>query len=176
MKAQDTSELFFDNVRVPLENLIGEEGKGFGYLMTKLAQERLSLGVCAIATAEAALQETVNYVKSRRVFGKMVADYQNTQFKLAELDAEITAARVFVDKCIELFVEKRLDATTAAKLKLLASDVLCRTVDECLQLHGGYGYMWEYKIARFYADARVNKIFAGTNEIMKMLIGRELLK
>jgi len=176
MKAQDTAEMFFDNVRVPVANLIGEEGKGFGYLMTKLAQERLSLGVCAVASAEEALRETVAYVKGRKVFGKAVADYQNTQFKLAELDAEVTAARVFVDKCIELFVARRLDATTAAKLKLLASEMLCRVTDECLQLHGGYGYMWEYKIARMYADARVNKIFAGSNEIMKMLIGRELLK
>jgi acyl-CoA dehydrogenase len=176
MKAQDTSELFLADVRVPAANVIGEVGRGFGYLMTNLVQERLGLAVCALTASEVALSLTVDYVKSRRVFGKPLADYQNTQFKLAELDSRVTAGRVFTDRCIELFCEGRLDAVTAAKLKLIASELVNDVADECLQLHGGYGYIWDFPIARIFADTRVYRIFAGSNEIMKVLIGRELLK
>ncbi|GAA6151795.1 acyl-CoA dehydrogenase family protein [Pseudoteredinibacter isoporae] len=175
MKAQDTSELFFQDVRVPKGNLLGEEGMGFIYLMQELPQERLSVGVNAIASARSILDQTVEYVKERKAFGRSVATFQNTQFKLAELDTEITSAQVFVDRCLELHVEGKLDVPTAAKLKLLSTDLQCKVIDECLQLHGGYGYMWEYPVARAYADARIQKIYAGTNEIMKLIIGRTLL-
>ncbi|WP_299775048.1 acyl-CoA dehydrogenase family protein [uncultured Pseudoteredinibacter sp.] len=175
MKAQDTSELFFQDVRVPKGNLLGEEGMGFIYLMQELPQERLSVGVNAIASARSILDQTVEYVKERKAFGRSVATFQNTQFKLAELDTEITSAQVFVDRCLELHIEGKLDVPTAAKLKLLSTDLQCKVIDECLQLHGGYGYMWEYPVARAYADARIQKIYAGTNEIMKLIIGRTLL-
>lgn len=175
MKAQDTSELFFQDVRVPKGNLLGEEGMGFIYLMQELPQERLSVGVNAIASARSIIDQTVEYVKERKAFGKSVATFQNTQFKLAELDTEVTSAQVFVDKCLELHIEGKLDVPTAAKLKLLSTDLQCKVIDECLQLHGGYGYMWEYPVARAYADARIQKIYAGTNEIMKLIIGRTLL-
>jgi len=175
LKAQDTSELFFQDVRVPRQNLIGEAGKGFIYLMQELPQERLSIALSSVAAAEAILQETVNYVKDRKAFGKPLAAFQNTQFKLAELDAEITSARVFVDRCLELLLTGELDAVTAAKSKLLTTELNCRVVDECLQLHGGYGYMWEYPVAKAYADARISRIYGGTSEIMKLIIGRELL-
>ncbi|MCL4106189.1 UNVERIFIED_CONTAM: hypothetical protein GTU68_058495 [Idotea baltica] len=175
LKAQDTSELFFQDVRVPKRNLIGEPGKGFVYLMQELPQERLSIALGSIATAEAILQETVGYVKDRTAFGKPLAVFQNTQFKLAELDAEITSARVFVDRCLELLLVGELDAISAAKSKLLATELNCRVVDECLQLHGGYGYMWEYPVAKAYADSRISRIYGGTSEIMKLIIGRDLL-
>lgn len=175
MKAQDTSELFFQDVRVPKGNLLGEAGMGFIYLMQELPQERLSVGVNAIASARSILEQTVEYVKERKAFGRSVATFQNTQFKLAELDTEITSAQVFVDRCLELHIEGKLDVPTAAKLKLLSTDLQCKVIDECLQLHGGYGYMWEYPVARAYADARIQKIYAGTNEIMKLIIGRTLL-
>lgn len=175
MKAQDTSELFFRNCRVPKENLLGAEGMGFVYLMQELAQERLSVAVGAIAACEAVLQHTVSYVQERKAFGKPIMAFQNTQFKLAELDAEITQARVFVDRCMELHLDKKLDAVTAAKVKLLSTELQGRVCDECVQLHGGYGYMWEYPVARAFADARVQRIYAGTNEIMKLIIGRALV-
>jgi len=175
MKAQDTSELFFSDVRVPKENVLGELGAGFIYLMQELPQERLGLAVAALMSCETALQQTVDYVKDRKAFGKPIAAFQNTQFKLAEMDAEITSARVFIDKCIELHVEGKLDAVTASKAKLIGSELQGRVVDECLQLHGGYGYMWEYPIARAYADARIQRIYGGTSEIMKLIIGRSLL-
>ncbi|SDK01842.1 acyl-CoA dehydrogenase family protein [Microbulbifer yueqingensis] len=176
MKAQDTSELFFDDVRVPAEDLLGGEGQGFIYLMQELPQERLGVAIGAIANAEAALQWTVDYVRERKAFGRPIASFQNTQFKLAELSSELTALRVFIDRCMELHYEKKLDISTAAKAKLLATDFQCKLLDECVQLHGGYGYMWEYPIARSWADARVQRIYAGTNEIMKLIIGRDLLK
>ena len=175
MKAQDTSELFFDNVRVPAENLLGEEGMGFIYLMQELPQERLSVAVNAIAATESALRITVDYVKERKAFGKPVSAFQNTQFKLAEMDAEITAMRVFIDRCIELHLQGKLDIPTAAKTKLLSTDLQCKVIDECVQLHGGYGYMWEYPIARAWADSRVQRIYAGTNEVMKIIISRAML-
>ncbi|WHI45224.1 acyl-CoA dehydrogenase family protein [Microbulbifer sp. VAAF005] len=176
MKAQDTSELFFDDVRVPAENLLGGEGQGFIYLMQELPQERLSVAIYAISNAEAALQWTIDYVRDRKAFGKPISAFQNTQFKLAELDSELTALRVFIDRCLELHYKKELDVATAAKAKLLSTDFQCKLLDECVQLHGGYGYMWEYPIARSWADARVGRIYAGTNEIMKLIISRELLR
>lgn len=176
MKAQDTSELFFQDVKVPKANLLGEEGMGFIYLMQELPQERLSVSLAAVSCAESILAQTVEYVKDRKAFGKTIASFQNTQFKLAEMSSTVTMARVFIDKCLELHLDKELDSVTAAKLKLLTTDIQCDVVDECLQLHGGYGYMWEYPVARAYADARVQKIYAGTNEIMKLIIGRDLIK
>lgn len=176
MKAQDTSELFFDDVKVPAENLLGAEGQGFVYLMQELPQERLSVALNAIANAEAALGWTVDYVRERKAFGKPISAFQNTQFKLAELASEVTAMRVFVDRCLELHYQEKLDAVTAAKAKLLTTDFQCKLLDECVQLHGGFGYMWEYPIARAWADARVQRIYAGTNEIMKLIISRELLR
>ncbi|NIB44875.1 acyl-CoA dehydrogenase [Pseudomaricurvus alkylphenolicus] len=175
LKAQDTSELFFQDVRVPKENMLGEEGMGFVYLMQDLPQERLTIAVMATAGMEATLQQTVDYVKERKAFGQPIANFQNTQFKLAQMDAEITAMRVFVDRCIELHVQGKLDAVTASKAKMLASDLQNKVIDECLQLHGGYGYMWEYPVARAFADARIQRIFGGTNEVMKIIISRELL-
>jgi len=175
MKAQDTSEMFFQDVRVPKENLLGMEGMGFMYLMKELAQERTSVAVAAMSNCEAALKYTVEYVRERKVFGKPVAAFQNTQFKLAELDAEITAMRVFVDRCMELHIQGKLDMVGASKAKLLATELQGRVMDECLQLHGGYGYMWEYPIARAYADCRVQRIYGGTSEVMKLIIGRALL-
>jgi acyl-CoA dehydrogenase len=175
MKAQDTSELFFQDVKVPKENVLGAEGMGFIYLMQELPQERLSVGLNAIASAESILEQTVAYVKERKAFGREIASFQNTQFKLAEMSATLTMARVFVDKCLELHINKQLDVVTAAKLKLLTTEIQCDVIDECLQLHGGYGYMWEYPVARAYADARVQKIYAGTNEIMKLIIGRSMV-
>ena len=176
MKAQDTSELFFQDVKVPKANLLGEEGMGFIYLMQELPQERLSVSLAAVSCAESILEQTIEYVKDRKAFGKSIASFQNTQFKLAEMSSTVTMARVFIDKCLELHLDKELDSVTAAKLKLLTTDIQCDVVDECLQLHGGYGYMWEYPVARAYADSRVQKIYAGTNEIMKLIIGRDLIK
>jgi long-chain-acyl-CoA dehydrogenase len=175
MKAQDTSELFFQDVKVPKENLLGTKGMGFIYLMQELPQERLSVSLSAVSCAESILEQTVTYVKERKAFGSEIASFQNTQFKLAEMSSTVTMARVFIDKCLELHIDKELDPVTAAKLKLLTTDIQCDVVDECLQLHGGYGYMWEYPVARAYADARVQKIYAGTNEIMKVIIGRSMV-
>jgi acyl-CoA dehydrogenase len=175
MKAQDTSELFFQDVKVPKENLLGAEGMGFIYLMKELPQERLSVGLNALANAESILQQTIDYVKERKAFGRAISSFQNTQFKLAEMSATLTMARVFIDKCLELHLDNKLDVVTAAKLKLLSTDIQCDVIDECLQLHGGYGYMLEYPVARAYADARVQKIYAGTNEIMKLIIGRSIV-
>lgn len=175
MKAQDTSELFFQDVKVPKDNLLGTNGMGFVYLMQELPQERLSVSLSAIGCAESILQQTVDYVKERKAFGRNIASFQNTQFKLAEMSATLTMARVFVDKCLDLHISKELDAITAAKLKLLTTDIQCDVIDECLQLHGGYGYILDYPVARAYADARVQKIYAGTNEIMKLIIGRSMV-
>jgi len=176
MKAQDTSELFFQDVRVPKENLLGQEGMGFLYLMHELPQERLSIAINATASMESIFEQTVEYVKDRKAFGKPIAAFQNTQFKLAQMDAEATAMRVFVDRCIELHIAGKLDTVTASKAKMLSTDLQCKLIDECLQLHGGYGYMWEYPVARAYADARTQRIYGGTNEIMKLIISRELLR
>lgn len=175
LKGNDTSELFFDDVRVPADCLIGEgEGRGFYQLMEQLPQERLLVAVQAQAMIERALAVTLDYVKDRKAFGQRVIDFQNTQFKLAEMKTEATIARVFVNDCIARHIRGEFDAVTASMAKYWLSDLQCKIVDECLQLHGGYGYMNEYPIARMYQDARVQKIYAGTNEIMKMLIARSL--
>jgi acyl-CoA dehydrogenase len=177
MKAQDTSELFFDNVRVPAENLLGGaamENKGFICLMEQLPWERLQIAISAVAAAQAAIDWTVEYVKERKVFGQPVASFQNTRFTLAELQTEVQVARVFVDKCCELIHEDKLDTATASMAKYWTTDLQCKVMDECVQLFGGYGYMWEYPITRAYADARVQRIYGGTNEIMKEVITRSM--
>jgi len=173
-KAQDTSELFFNDVRVPVGNLIGEEGKGFGYMMNELAWERMHVGIQAISVCEAALDWTITYCKDRKAFGKQIIDFQNSRFKLAAAKTEVQVGRVFLDRCLELVLADKLDPVDAAMVKLWTSEMQGRVLDECLQLHGGYGFMWEYPITRAYADARVQRIYAGTNEIMKEIIGRKL--
>jgi acyl-CoA dehydrogenase len=175
MKAQDTSELFFQDVKVPVENRIGDEGMGFIYLMQELPQERLGIAINGLAMAESAFEHTVNYVKERKAFGKRIADFQNTQFKLAEIRTKLDVARAYVDRCLELHLNKELDIPTAAGAKYWVTDLQCEIIDECVQLHGGYGYMWEYPIARMFADSRVQRIYGGTNEIMKTIIGRAVL-
>jgi len=174
MKGQDTCELFFDNVQVPKENLLGMEGMGFMMLMKELAWERMLVAIICQAGAEAAFAHTVQYTKERKAFSKPIAIFQNTRFKLAELRTEIDMGRTYLDRCMQLQLEAQLgiDAAAAAKYKL--SDMYSKVVDECLQLHGGYGYMLEYPIARAYIDHRANRIYAGTNEIMKELISRTL--
>ncbi|QQS12110.1 MAG: acyl-CoA dehydrogenase family protein [Rhodospirillales bacterium] len=174
MKAQDTSELFFDNVRVPADNMLGGEGMGFIQLMQMLPQERLVIAVQAIAAIEAALEQTIAYVKERKAFGKPIIDFQNTRFKLAELKTKATVARAYVDDCVAKHLRGEFTVAEAAMAKYWMSDLQCEIVDQCLQFFGGYGYMWEYPIARLYADSRVQKIYGGTNEIMKEIIGRTL--
>jgi len=174
LKAQDTAELSFEDVNVPVTNLLGEEGKGFSYLMRQLAQERLSVGVSAVAACETALEITLEYCKERTAFGQPIGSFQNSRFKLAEMKTEIEIARVFVDRCIEELNDGNLTPETAAMAKWWTSDLQKRVVDQCVQLHGGYGYMLEYPIARAYLDARVQSIYAGTNEIMKEIIGRSM--
>jgi alkylation response protein AidB-like acyl-CoA dehydrogenase len=174
LKAQDTSELFFQDVSVPEAQLLGPLNAGFACLMKELVQERLSVGVTAVANAEAGLEWTKAYVKERQAFGRKIGDFQNTRFKLAELQTEVNVARIFLDRCLEMHLAGELDGTMAAQLKYWTTDMQCRVLDECVQLHGGYGYMWEYPITRSWADARVQRIYAGTNEIMKEIIGRSL--
>ncbi len=174
LKGQDTAELFFDNVEVPAENLLGQENNGFIYLMQELPWERLQIAIAAVSKCEAAIGWTSDYVRERKAFGKPVASFQNTRFKLAELATETQIARVFVDKCIELLLAGKLDTATASMAKYWATDLECKLIDECVQLHGGYGYMWEYPIARAWVDARVQRIYGGTNEIMKELISRSI--
>ena len=174
MKGQDTSELFFDDVRVPASAMLGEEGKGFELMMTKLAQERLAQAIRSATVAETVVEWTVDYTANRKAFGKTIGDMQNTQFKLAELKTEAVVGRQFVDKCIEIFMKGELDAVDAAMAKMWLSNMHCKVVDECLQLFGGWGYMWEYPIARAYADARIVKIAGGSIEVMKHIIGRQM--
>lgn len=174
-KAQDTSELFFADVRVPASNLLGQEGKGFAQLMSELPQERLVQAVRAVAVCEAALDWTVDYVSERQTFGKPLAQHQNTQFKLAELKAQVTVSRAFIDRCIELHLADQFDAVDAAIAKMTTTELECRVLDDCVQLFGGYGYMWEYPIARAWADARHSRISGGTVEMMKYIIGRDLV-
>jgi alkylation response protein AidB-like acyl-CoA dehydrogenase len=177
LKAQDTSELFFNNVRVPADNLLGGEAqlnRGFICLMEQLPWERIQIAIGAVSAAQAAIDWTVAYVKERKVFGQPVASYQNTRFTLAELQTEVQVARVFVDKCLELLMADKLDTATASMAKYWCSDLQCKVMDECVQLHGGYGYMLEYPITRAYADARVQRIYGGTNEIMKEVITRSM--
>jgi acyl-CoA dehydrogenase len=173
-KAQDTAELFFTDLRVPVSNLLGEEGRGFYHLMTELAQERLVQAVRAVASAEAALGWTIEYTRERPMFGHTLADFQNTQFTLAQLHSEVLAQRVFVDRCIELHIVGQLDPVDAAKAKMITTQLQGRVMDECLQLFGGWGYMTEYPIARAYVDARMARIGGGSIEVMKHIIGRAL--
>ncbi len=175
MKAQDTSELFFSNVQLSASQLLGGEAyenKGFICLMEELPWERLQIAITAVSAAQAAIDWTVAYVKDRKVFGQPVAQFQNTRYTLAELQTEVQVARVFVDKCCELLLKDQLDTATASMAKYWTTDLQCKVMDECVQLHGGYGYMWEYPITRAYADARVQRIYGGTNEIMKEVISR----
>lgn len=175
LHSQDTCELFFDNVKVPKGNLLGKEGEGFKYLMTELAQERIIVAIGALAAAEGAFLDTVEYVKTRTAFGKTIADFQNTRYRLAEMFGEIQDAKIFMERCIELHCDKKLDAAMASLAKQRMTDMQCKVIDECVQLHGGYGYIWEYRVARAWADARVQRIYAGTNEIMKEVISRKVL-
>lgn len=177
MKAQDTCELFFENVRVPKSNILGgEKGlhQGFTMLMRELAWERMVIAVMCAAGARSAFEQTVEYTKNRKAFGKPVASFQNSRFKLAEMRSEIEIGQVYVDRCLELVLQDKLSPEAAAAAKYWCSDMMNRVIDECVQLHGGYGYMLEYPVARAWADARVMRIFGGTNEIMKELISRTL--
>jgi acyl-CoA dehydrogenase len=175
LKAQDTSELFFDDVTVPAANLLGgREGQGFYQLMADLPYERTFIGVGAVAAMEGAYEATLGYVRERKAFGKPIAEFQNTKFKLAEIATTTKVARTFVDHCVERLVAGTLDTATASMVKLWTSDQQGQVIDECLQLFGGYGYMNEYMIARMYADARIQRIYGGTNEIMKEVISRAL--
>jgi acyl-CoA dehydrogenase len=176
LHAQDTCELFFEEVKVPKENLLGKLGEGFTYLMTELAQERLVVALAAIALAEYALKNTIDYVKQRKAFGKAISEFQNTRFKLAEMAAMVEQGRIYCDYLVLLHNEGKLDSAMASAAKFNMTELQCKVADECVQLHGGYGYMWEYGVARAWADARVQRIYAGTNEIMKELIARKILK
>ena len=174
LKAQDTAELVFDGVRVGDDAVLGAVGGGFKLLMSELAQERLSIAVTAVAASETALEQTIAYCAGREAFGERILDFQNTRFTLATLRAQVAMARVFVDRCIELHCADGLDATTAAMAKLETTELQFRVLDASVQLHGGYGYMLEYPIARAWADARVARIYGGSNEIMREIIGRSL--
>ena len=172
--AQDTAELSFTEVRVPAENLLGEEGQGFRYLVSNLPQERLSIAASAVAAAEAALSWTLDYVRERRAFGQPIGSFQSSRFTMAEIRTEVEVARTFIDRCAQALNAGELSAEDAAMAKWWCTDLQGRVVDRCLQLHGGYGYMLEYPIARAFADARVTRIYGGANEIMKEIIGRSM--
>ncbi len=175
LKAQDTSELFFDDVRVLADQLLGgEEGKGFYQLMADLPYERLIIGLTALAAMEGAYEATLQYVRERKAFGQSIADFQNTRFRLAEVATEIQVGRAFIDRCVEQLVRGELDTATASMAKLWGSEAQGRVIDTCLQLFGGYGYMNEYLIARMYTDARIQRIYGGTSEIMKEVIARAM--
>jgi alkylation response protein AidB-like acyl-CoA dehydrogenase len=176
LHCQDTAELFFHDVRVPIANRLGEEGEGFAYLTRNLAQERLGIALAGVAAARAALSWTIDYVKHRSAFGVRIADFQNTRFVLAELETEAEIGEVYVDRCIEALNAGDLSAEEAAKAKWWCTELQKRTVDRCVQLHGGYGYMLEYPIARAYADARITTIYGGTTEIMKEIVGRSVTR
>jgi len=173
-KAQDTSELFFENVRLGPERLLGEPNRGFHYLMQQLAQERLIIAVRAAATIDTALEQTVAYTRDRQAFGKPLLGFQNTRFKLAEVKTQAVVVRTFVDRCLELHMAGALDANDAAMAKLFSTETVGRVLDECLQLHGGYGYMWDFPIARAWAGQRITRIAGGSSEIMKEIISRTL--
>lgn len=174
LKAADTSELFFSDVRVPVANLLGEEGRGFVQLMEQLPQERLNIAQAAVVAMERAIEVTLEFVKERKAFGQRVWDFQNTQFKLAECKTRAMVARTFVDQCLMWHLDGKLDAETASMAKYWCTDTQCEIIDECVQLHGGAGYMTEYEIGRMYGDARVQRIYGGTNEVMKLLISRKM--
>jgi len=170
----DTAELFFEDVRLPAWSLLGEENRGFDYMMERLPQERLSIAVANVAHAAAALEVTLEYVRERQAFGRPIGTFQHNRFLLAEMQTEIDAGRAFVDQCVMAHVEGELTAVDAAKAKWWTAEIQNRILDRCVQLHGGYGFMDEYRVARFWADGRVSKIWGGTNEIMKDLIGRSM--
>lgn len=174
LHAQDTVELSFTDVRVPVTDLLGEEGGAFGYLSHNLPQERLTIGVSATAAATRAIELAIAYANDRKIFGKPLATFQNTKFVLAECAAEVAAAQAMVDQALEAHDRGELDAVAAAKLKLFTTEVQARVVDKCLQIHGGYGYITEYPIARLYADARISRIYGGTSEVMKTIIAKSL--
>ncbi|KLO33868.1 acyl-CoA dehydrogenase [Mycobacterium nebraskense] len=174
MKAQDTAELFFDDVHVPAGNLLGEEGAGYGYAMKQLAHERLIIAIIGVSTLETAVAETIAYTKQRHAFGAPLFSMQHTRFELADCATIARVARTFVDDCIVKHLRGELDAATASMAKAWVTDMQCAVIDRCLQLFGGYGYMLEYPITRMYADSRVQKIYAGTNEVMKELVARSL--
>jgi len=176
LKAQDTSELFFDNVRVPATNMLGTEGDGFKLMMTKLPQERLAQAIRSATVTETVIEWTLDYTAERKAFGQTIGDFQNTQFVLADLKTRATVARVYTDKCIELFMQGKLDSVNAAMAKMFVCELHCDAVDKCLQLFGGWGYMWEYPITRAYADARIVKIAGESIEVMKVIIAREMFK
>jgi len=176
MKAQDTCELFFEDVRVHKSAMLGEENKGFMYLMSELPQERLLVGIMSLASAEACFEWTRTFVKERKAFGARLADKQVIQHKLAEMKTEIAVARAFGDRCIELHAENKLDNSTASMAKYYLTDLQTKIADQCVQLHGGAGYMSEYAVSKAYTDGRVSRIYAGANEIMKELIAREICK
>jgi alkylation response protein AidB-like acyl-CoA dehydrogenase len=174
LHSQDTAELSFTDVRVPAANLLGEEGEGFTYLTDKLPQERISIAVAGVAEARAAFEETVQYVRDRKAFGKPIGSFQNTKFALAEMITEIDVAQAFVDQCVDRLNEKKLATADASKAKWWSTEMQARVIDRCLQLHGGYGYMSEYSISRRYADARITRIYGGTTEIMKSVVSKSL--
>jgi alkylation response protein AidB-like acyl-CoA dehydrogenase len=174
LKAQDLAELSFDDVVVPTENLLGEEGRGFGYLTENLAQERLSIAVNSQAAAVKALHDTIDYTKGRKAFGTAVSSFQNTKFELAACATDIEAGQSLLDHALLAHENAELSAADAAMVKLFCTELQGRVVDRCLQLHGGYGYMLEYPIARAYADARVSRIYAGSSEVMKVIIAKTL--
>jgi acyl-CoA dehydrogenase len=174
-KGQDTCELFFDDVHVPADAILGgEAGRGFYQLMTELPYERMLIAISAVAAVERAVQITADYARERMVFGKLLLKMQNTRFVLADAKTKALVARTFLDRCIEALAEGRMDSVTASMAKLWTTDLQCEVIDDCLQLFGGYGYMLEYPIAQMYADARVQRIYGGANEIMKELIARSL--
>lgn len=173
-KAQDTAELFFSDMRVPVSNLLGAEGRGFYQLMKELSQERLVQAIRAVASSEAALEWTMDYAAQRKMFGHTLADFQNTQFKLAEIKAELAMQRVYVDRCIELHLRRELDSVDAAMAKLVSTEMQGRVMDQCLQFFGGWGYMSEYPIARAFVDARLGRIGGGSVEVMKQIISRSM--
>ncbi|KAM6349144.1 long-chain specific acyl-CoA dehydrogenase, mitochondrial isoform 2-T2 [Alca torda] len=175
LKAQDTAELFFEDVRLPASALLGKENKGFYYLMAELPQERLLIADMALASCEFMFEETRNYVKQRKAFGKTIAHLQTVQHKLAEMKTQICVGRAFMDNCLQLHADKRLDSSTASMAKYWSSDLQNSIATQCVQLHGGWGYMWEYPIAKAFVDARVQPIYGGTNEIMKELIARDIV-
>jgi len=174
MHAQDTCELFFDQVKVPKHNLMGGLGEGFKYMMNKLPQERIIVAQGGLAAAEGALEVTLGYIQEREAFGKPISHMQSIRHKIAELTTEVQIARVYMDRCLELHTSKKLTNIAASQAKYSMTDLQCRVIDECVQLHGGYGYIWEYHVARAYADARAQRIYAGSNEIMKELISRPI--
>ncbi|MFW7377451.1 MAG: acyl-CoA dehydrogenase family protein [Oligoflexus sp.] len=174
LRSQDTAELFFKDVKVPKENVLGDPKMGFRYMMEKLGIERLTLAVGSVATAKAALDTTISYVKERQLFGKPLSAMQNTRFKLAEIQTEVEIGQVYVDRLIDEYNNGKISIQTICGAKFWTTDLACRVADECLQLHGGYGYMLEYPICRIYADARIGKIYAGANEVMKTVVAKEM--